>query len=139
MFCTIFVPRCTRSYLWNLKKTSKKFFFSRTNSIFVASIQFFFLPQPDLPFLLSMKLVLMCVFQNCRQKKGHVGGKKLQKIAIFHKYVLVALRQISNQEMGSELIMRKKKEKCFCTLQKISYVFSLQMGFHEKKDRILLV
>ena len=38
----------------------------------------------------------VCFPKLSSKKKGHVGGKKLQKIAIFHKYVLVALRQISN-------------------------------------------
>ena len=66
-------------------------------------------------------------------KKGHVGGKKVQKIAIFHKYVLVALRQISNWEMGSELIMRKKKEKCFLHSTQNLICIQSPNGFSRKK------
>ena len=90
-------------------------------------------------YYISMKLVLMCVFQNCRQKKGHVGMEKVTKNCNFSQ--IRFSRIASNFKLGNGFwtYYEEEERKMFFALYEKSHMYSVsKWGFSRKKDRILL-
>ena len=139
MFCTIFGPYFTKYNLRNLKKLQNFFFLERiqyssqvSNFSFCRNLTCHF-------YYISMKLVLMCVFQNCRQKKGHVGMEKVTKNCNFSQ--IRFSRIASNFKLGNGFwtYYEEEERKMFFALYEKSHMYSVsKWGFSRKKDRILL-